>query len=390
MLHYARDVEAHDPRRYLRETPIHSALPEALAALGHDVHLVHQFPVEHTFSARGVRYHFVAERRATQRLALVGGTLRQRDPALYEPALRTIERVRALEPDILHLHGTTLNLNLHLLFQRLGREAPPAILHYQGGYPAHSTFGKRLQRFNFAHAQRCAFTTREQAHAFIEAGVLAEPRRIVSLIETSSTFRMQDRESARRETGMTGEPVCLSVGRLHPIKDPLTMLRGFEGILAERSQAQIYLYYLTDEERPALQRYLSDRPALSEHVHFRGRAPFEQMEAIYNSADFLLQASRREFSGCAVLEAMACGVIPIVSDIPSFRVMTDCGKAGSLFPIGDAAALARSVTHIPLDQIGARARAVHAHFESKLSFEAMATQLVPLYREMLVERACVR
>jgi len=390
MLHYAQDAEFRDPRRYLSKTPIHSALPEALAALGHEVHLVHQFPCDHTFSAHGVRYHFVAERGSIRRLSRVAGRLRHRDPALYEPSLRTIERVRALEPDILHVHGTTLNLNLRLLFRHFGHQAPSAILHFHGGYPARSNFGRRLQRYNFAHASRYAFTTREQAQPFVQAGLLREPERIVSLIETSSAFQRRDRTSARHETGMTGDPVCLSVGRMHPIKDPFTMLQGFERMLAERPKAQLYLYYLTDEELPALEGYLAARSTLREHVHLRGRARFEHMEAIYNSADFLLQASRREFSGCAVLEAMACGVIPVVTDIPSFRMMTECGRFGALFPVGDANAMAQRILEKPLDTIEERSTTIRAHFERALSFDAMARQLLPVYREMLSERECAR
>jgi hypothetical protein len=33
---------------------------------------------------------------------------------------------------------------------------------------------------------------------------------------------------------------------------------------------------------------------------------------------------------------------------------------------------------------------IRAHFERTLSFEAMARQLLPIYREMLVERGCAR
>jgi glycosyltransferase involved in cell wall biosynthesis len=114
------------------------------------------------------------------------------------------------------------------------------------------------------------------------------------------------------------------------------------------------------------------------------------MEATFNSADILLQASLREFSGCAVLEAMACGVIPIVSDIPSFRVMTECGRFGALFPVGDSAALARKLVDLPLESIERRSLAIRAHFEQRLSFDAMARQLVPIYQEMYTERRSTR
>lgn len=107
------------------------------------------------------------------------------------------------------------------------------------------------------------------------------------------------------------------------------------------------------------------------------------MEAIYNSADFLLQASRREYSGVAVLDAMVCGTVPIVTDIPSFRAMTDGGRFGRLFPVGDAEALARAALDVPRDEIPALSAAVRRHFEGRLSFAAAARRLDEIYVEIL-------
>ena len=110
------------------------------------------------------------------------------------------------------------------------------------------------------------------------------------------------------------------------------------------------------------------------------------MEAVFNSADFLLQASRREYSGYAVLEAMACGVIPVVTDIPSFRRMTDDGRYGILFPPGDADALARQVLAFDPAAIPPFSAAVQHHFEQSFSYEALAARLSAIYRQVLSER----
>jgi glycosyltransferase involved in cell wall biosynthesis len=107
------------------------------------------------------------------------------------------------------------------------------------------------------------------------------------------------------------------------------------------------------------------------------------MPAIYSSADFMLQASLREFSGCAILEGMACGAIPAISDIPSFRMMTGSGRVGILFPIGDAEALARQILAIPADSIEQQAQATRGYFEANLSFRAMALQLEQVYQELV-------
>jgi glycosyltransferase involved in cell wall biosynthesis len=201
-------------------------------------------------------------------------------------------------------------------------------------------------------------------------------------METSSIFEWQPRREARQETGMVGRPVFLWAGRLHPEKDPMTALRGFERIVSKWPDARLYLYYLTDELLPELQRFVESSPHLSRSVHFRGRAPHEQMASIYNSADFFLQASSREAGGIAVLEAMSCGVIPIVTDIPSFRSMTGGGRYGALFPLGEDESLAREVLSISREEVPRHSRLIRDHFQQHLSFSVLACRLDSVYREL--------
>ncbi|MFN8497663.1 MAG: glycosyltransferase family 4 protein [Anaerolineae bacterium] len=381
VLHYDDRVAERDVAAYLARVPIHRALPREMAALGYDVHVVHLYPTDARTMDGGVTHHFVASGRIARGAADIASRLRQRDPALYEPAFRAVEAVRALQPDIVHVHGIGLNLNLFLLSHALGR-TPPIVLHYHGGYPAASRVGRALQRANVRRAARLLFTTHAHAQPFIAAGVLAGDERVVAVMETSSDFAPAPRREARQRTGMAGQPVFLWVGRLAPIKDPLTALAGFERILAAWPQAELYMHYLTDELLPQMRAFCEQRPGLRAHVHFRGVAPYERMPDIYNSADFLLQASRREFSGCAVLEAMSCGVIPVVTDIPSFRAMTDGGCHGALFPPGRPDALAEGALRICPADIPTRSAAVREHFEAALSFAAMARQLAALYESL--------
>lgn len=386
MPHYAQDVEPADLPGYLARTPIHLALPRELAARGHEVNLIHSWPTDATFTEAGVHFHFVSEPGSSQAAAKLLGRLRHRDPLGYLPARQAIKLIRSLQPDVIHFHGSTLNLNLFLLLRALRALKPVVTVHYHGGYPARHPIARRLQRSNFDRVDRLCFTTSDQANPFIESGVLRRPERIVELIETSSTFQPGDRDAARRSTGMTGEPVFLSVGRLHPIKDPLTILRGFAQVLERRPRAQLYLYYTSEELLPDVRAYLYQHPALSDQVHLRGRAAYEQMETIYNSADFLLQASLREFSGCAVLEAMACGVIPLVSDIPSFRAMTAAGRYGKLFPIGHPEELARQALAIDSQSLPKLRGEVREHFERSLGFAQMAEMLEGTFLNLLSER----
>jgi glycosyltransferase involved in cell wall biosynthesis len=380
VLHYDPTVAGEDPEAYLARVPIHRELPREIARLGHDVRVVHAYPTDRQLRIDGVRHEFVSPGRIARLISAAAVTGSNRDRAIYEPAWRAIERIRGERPDLIHFHGMTLTWNLGLLLARLRPEIP-VVLHYHGGDPARNPVAHAIQARSFRRASAFLFTTRSHGQPFVDDG-LADPGRVVEIVETSTTFPMSPRVIARQKTGMTGDPVFVWTGRLDPIKDPLTALRGFAQIAASWQDAHLYLYYLTDPLLPTLTAFVAEQPQLVDRVHFRGRAPANAMEDIYNSADFLLQASRREVCGQAVLEAMASGVIPVVTDIPSFRAMTAGGSFGILFPEGDARALAGQTLAVPRSEIPKRSAAIRHRFEQALSFPALARQLDAVYRRL--------
>jgi glycosyltransferase involved in cell wall biosynthesis len=229
-------------------------------------------------------------------------------------------------------------------------------------------------------------TTREQAEPWIAAGPFMSEQ-FVEVVESSSPFGGIPRHEARAVTRMDGDPVYLSAGRLDGIKDPLTMLRGFERIAAEQPNARLYLYYLTSEMLDDITSFISDRHGLAGRIELRGRAPLKQMEAVYSSADFILQASTREWSGLAVIEAMSCGCIPIVSDIPSFRRITGGGRFGRLFPVGHPEALASAALSVSPSERTGMSTIVRDHFDRELSFPALARQIDTVYQQLRHERS---
>ncbi len=83
-----------------------------------------------------------------------------------------------------------------------------------------------------------------------------------------------------------------------------------------------------------------------------------------------------------MIEALACGTPPLVTDIPSFRRITGKGAVGALSPPGDAAAMARALVAWSGRHRDDLRLAVRRHFEQALSFEVVGKQLRGVYETL--------
>src|SRR4029078_78671 len=83
--------------------------------------------------------------------------------------------------------------------------------------------------------------------------------------------------------------------------------------------------------------------ALRARVQLIGRVNRDRLAAFYSAADLFVSGSHQEGSGYALLEACACGVTPVVTNIPSLRAITGDGAEGALWTPGNSAAFESAV-----------------------------------------------
>lgn len=351
---------------------------EAIAAFpSHRVTVVHRFHRDAQRVRGGVDYRFLRDGAAGR-------------PRRWQRLDGLVRAAVEAHPDVVHING----LHFAPLAARLRRRLPPqAVILVQdhGGRPPErrrslAGAAKRLAwRRGLQWVDGFLFTASEQADPWREAGAIAPAQRIYQVLEASTTLRPVPRDRARRATGAGGSPAVLWVGRLNPNKDPLTILDGFELGLAELPDATLTLIYGEAELEAAVRQRVAASPRLRDRVRLAGRVARAELPAFYSAADLFVLGSHHEGSGYALIEACACGAVPVVTDIPPFRAITGAA-VGKLWPAGQPAAFARALIAAARLDLAAESRRVADHFQRSLSWEAVARRALAVYADALAWR----
>jgi len=353
------DPRAREPAQLLEDWPTLVDVAEAARQGGLRVSVVQACHRAEVLHRNGVSYHF---------LAGVADT----------PAL-----IANLDPDVIHVHGLCFPREV----LRLAAHLPtvPILLQDHASRPPR-WWRRPLHRRAFASAAGVAFCARPQSWPFEEARLIGGETSIHVIAESTSRFTPGPRDEARARTGLEGNPCLLWVGHLVADKDPLTVLEGVSRAVDALPGLQLWCCYGEAHLERAVTRQIEEDTRLHGRVHLLGRRPHEEIESLMRAADVFVSGSRREGSGYALIEALACGLPPLVTDIPSFRALTGDGAIGRLWWRGDAQSLADELLGIASELGPAHRAVVRAHFERELSFAALGRRLADTYLE-LVSRA---
>lgn len=134
----------------------------------------------------------------------------------------------------------------------------------------------------------------------------------------------------------TGEPILVSVGRLHPQKAFDTLISAF-ALLSAKRPARLAICGVGPLEGEL--KAQAEALGVGDRVRFTGfqANPLKFMAR----ADAMVMASRFEGFGNAIVEALACGTPVVSTDCPHGPAeILDHGRFGLLTPVDDAEALA--------------------------------------------------
>jgi glycosyltransferase involved in cell wall biosynthesis/O-antigen ligase len=285
------------------------------------------------------------------------------------------------EYDVIHAHSARAGVLFLLASLLRPRYLARSVYTVQNSYRNYH-WGNRLLLVPIFIAYRrlvmCSDACRESMPRWLRSLGGARIRTVQNAVHVERVTQAVGRGRSRK-TGDTF--VVASVGRLIPIKNPLTVLGAF----ARAAQPDWRLRFLGEGAlRPEVLAEAASR-GLIQQVQTPGLLPRDAVFEALGASDVFVSASRGEGLPVAVLEAMACGCPVILSDIQPHREVVGDAAFVPLVDPEDSEGFARELRRLrslsPTERaaIGASCR---RHVEERFGLPAMHAAYERIYDEV--------
>ncbi|MHB8079889.1 MAG: glycosyltransferase family 4 protein [Candidatus Krumholzibacteriia bacterium] len=240
------------------------------------------------------------------------------------------------------------------------------------------------RRFVFRLSQRVLVNAEEIRAGLVERPWIAPDKVCVvhNGVDLASLRPGGDRRPMRRLWGVPAEaPLALAVGGLTPQKDHDLLARAAARLRGPLPEARVVVVgegFL----RPALEARVGAL-GLADRFLLPGFLP--DVRPALAAADLLVLSSDNEGMAWVLLEALACGLPIVATDVPGVRACVEPGVNGLIVPPRDEAALAGALAELLADParcraMGERSRALA---EARFAEEGMLAGTEAVLREAL-------
>jgi D-inositol-3-phosphate glycosyltransferase len=223
----------------------------------------------------------------------------------------------------------------------------------------------------------------------------ADPAR-VSVVPCGYSIReLQpvDKHEARRTLGLPDSAkILMHVGRMVARKGVDNIIRAF-GMMKDEI-ANLHLVIVggeSDDPDPAITpeigrlKQIAHEYNVQDSIHFTGRKSREMLKYYYSAADIFITTPWYEPFGITPLEAMACGVPVIGSNVGGIKYSVKDGVTGLLVPPKNPAALAESIMTLLGDDVLRlkMSKSALRRVNNRFTWCKVAAELLPVYQKVV-------
>ncbi len=354
-----------------------SELGKELAARGHTVHFIaSSLPTRLTELNERVRFHEVE---------MMSYPLFEHQPYTLALATKMATVAETEQLDLLHVHYAIP----HSISAILARESLkpqrrlPVITTLHGTditlVGADRTY-LPITRYGIAQSDGVTaishYLKRETEATFGYDQVMVIPNFICA-----TDYRRQPDPELRARLAPHGEPLLVHVSNFRPVKRPVDCVEILAGVRALGVDARLVM--VGDGSERAQAEHRARNLGVAEHCAFVGKQA--RIVDYLSIADVLLLPSEQESFGLAALEAMACEVPVVASDVGGIPEVVTDGDTGYLSALGNTAKMSADAAQLLLDDAGRQEMGRRARLSavSRYSTELIIPQYVEFYERIL-------
>ena len=336
------------------------------------------------------------------------GLLPGRRPWMPVFAARVLLALMRDRPDVVHVHTLTDGLygawvysrlfRIPLIFEMtlLGDDDPISVR-------ANPSRPRALRWRMYRSCDGYVAMSRAFHEPYRQAALPADRLRLIPQGVDTERFRAVDeqhRARTRRQLGVEPDaPLVVFVGSLLHRKGIDVLLRAWVAINVRQSHAHLLLvgndtFEADSPEHELLRRCLAELPAAArDRVHRLGLR--EDTDALIGAADVFVLPTRREGFGSAIIEAMACALPCVVTELPGITDFIFASPTSANLELGgdvdgvvvaqeDPQQLAEAVGGLLADAAlrSVLGQAARARVSQRFDIRTVATSYLSLYDEL--------
>ena len=339
-----------------------------LAARGHDVHFISY--------AMPIRLSRASERISFHEVEVTTYPLFDHPPYTLALATKMAEVAEAASLDLLHVHYAIPHSVSALLARMMASPRRLPFITTLHGTDITLVGSDRsylpITRFSIEQSDGVTAISNYLRDRTLKEFEIKRPIEVIPNFVNCDLYNRSDDARARAIWAPGGEPILMHLSNFRPVKRITDVIEIFALV---REQIPAKLVMIGDGPDRGAAEYVTRKKRLSKDVFFLGKRQhvYEQL----GLADLFLLPSDEESFGLAALEAMACEVPIIATNVGGISEVVTHGADGYLFEPRDVATAAKYALEILTRPDRGRAMGQMARKDARRQY--CSNDIIPLY-----------
>jgi len=301
--------------------------------------------------------------------------------------LYSLVMIKKIKPDIIHAHWLLPQGLIGISVKKILNIPCVTSIHGSDVFGLTSAFFNKLNAMVVRNSDTC--TANSRATAGVARNISGNDKVIVVPmgVDTRDFKKTADVTYLKRKFNIEG-PVVLFVGRLIDLKGIAFLIKAIPGILQRFSGVKTLIIGSGPQKDELM--HLAGATGVGEHIIFINEVPQEELMPFYSMADIFVlpsivnQTGETEGLGVVLLEAMACELPVIGSNVGGIPDIIRDGHNGLLVRQKDPQDLGRKIIKLLSDEPLRKTIAANGlqFVNTQFSWSVISDKFIKIYQEI--------